>query len=103
MLEAVTETLALLLVAVIGDQLLSLARSLAFVPMAASLALRVCIAVTARSAVETLLLSMVCGRASSCMSWLMIVAVSRPLTRPPMLVLAICESSPDDQLCCVGR
>ena len=83
----VTTTLSEELVEVTGDQPSGLARASALVTSAATLALRSCMLLTAVSWVVTWVLRRLCGTASSCMSWEMMVAVSRPLARPPMLAL----------------
>ncbi len=53
----------------------------------AILVLRVCSALTVDDSVACLFFSRVCGAASSCISWLMMLVVSSPLTRPEIDVV----------------
>ncbi len=81
----VTETDAFDEVVVSGAQAAGFVNASALLRSSATLVLRVCSVVTSDWSVETRVLSLVCGAASSCMSWLMMVVVSSPLESPLML------------------
>src|SRR5690349_14183909 len=86
---AVTLTLSYDELAVTGDHPVAADSSVELFARAASLVLSDCMAETAVCFCVTRDFSWFCWTASSCMSWLMIVAVSRPLASPPMLALML--------------
>ncbi len=90
---AVPVTCVELLVVVVGAHEDEVARACALVVRAANFALIDCRLLTVPCSVESLDLSSVWGAASTCISWLMMVAVSSPLTSPLTLAFAIALSS----------
>ena len=89
---AVAETWVELLVAVSGDQEAVVVRSWALLARVANRAFSACRVLTVDCSVLSRDFSMVWGWASTCISWLMMVAVSSPLTSPLTLALAMSAS-----------